>query len=184
MNAITKGSISQLAQQNNVSLAESFLSADAILLCDVSGSMTANDAPGGLSRFDAAEDQLKRLQVEMPGRLAVIGFSSTVRFAPGGVPWRECGGTDMAMALRFVLPADDTGVKIILISDGEASDEIETMAIAKQFKTKIDTIFIGPENDWLGGRRFLERLAAETGGKSISNGVAQLAEPVAGLLNG
>lgn len=180
--AITVGSIAALAQAGGMSLAESFLSADAILLVDTSGSMGANDAPGRKTRFDAAEAQLRRLQAQMPGRLAVIGFSSVVEFAAGGIPIRQGGGTDMAAALRFVQPADDTGVKFILISDGEPNDEAETLAVARSFKSPIDTIFIGPEGDENGGRLFLERLANISGGKSVSNGVAKLDTPVLELL--
>lgn len=180
--AITVGSIAALAQTRGASLAESFLSADAILLVDVSGSMGACDAPGRKSRFEAAETQLKQLQAQMPGRLAVIGFSSVVEFAAGGIPIRQGGGTDMAAALRFVQPADDTGVKFILISDGEPNDEAETLAVARSFQSPIDTIFIGPEDDLAGGRLFLERLASLSGGKSISNGIAKLDAPVRELL--
>ena len=69
--ALVKGSLSDTA--NGRTLAESFLNADAILIVDMSGSMAANDAPGGLERWDAAENELRRLQEENPGKLAVMG---------------------------------------------------------------------------------------------------------------
>ena len=40
-NALIKGSLSDLAQRDNMTLAESFLNADAILIVDMSGSMGA-----------------------------------------------------------------------------------------------------------------------------------------------
>lgn len=176
--AITKGSLSALAQQSGASLAETFLNADAVLLVDMSGSMAAHDAPPSKrlefgvhsamrSRYDAAEEELKRLQEQLPGKVAVIAFSSWPQFEPGGVPTRLGGGTDMAKALEFVLPVDGTGVRIILISDGQPDSERETLAIARKFETQIDCVFIGPEGG--SGQEFLKRLAAETGGRAFKS---------------
>lgn len=174
--AITKGSLGALAQQEGKSIAETFLTADAVLIVDMSSSMSAHDAPGGISRYEAAERELRRLQEQLPGKVAVVAFSSDVQFVPGGIPPRIGGSTDMAAALRFVLPVDDTGTRIILISDGEpTSSEHETLAVARQFKTEIDCIYIGPEIG--GGRDFLKRLADVTGGRAFKSN-----EP--GLLKG
>lgn len=169
--AITKGSLSALSQQNGASLAESFLSAEAILIVDMSGSMGSRDAPGGRSRYQAAEDELRRLQEELPGKVAVVAFSSTVEFVPGGIPPRMGGGTDMAAALRFLLPADNTGVKLVMISDGWPNNAEDTLAVAAQFETQIDCVFIGPESGMEAerGRDFLKRLADATGGKAFKS---------------
>lgn len=181
--AIVPGSLGQIAQRDGVSLAETFLNCDGILLVDQSGSMSSCDAPGDQSRYDAADKELARLQREFPGKVAVVAFSSTAVFCPGGVPMRLGGGTDMGEALRFVKVADDAGLKIILISDGEPNSESEALAAARQFKTRIDTIYIGPEDDYHGGRAFLQRLAKATGGqffKSTAPGL--LADGVETLL--
>ena len=178
--SITKGSLAELAQQNGATLAESFLSAEAIVIIDMSGSMGAQDAPplkrpefgddmpARRSRYDAAEDELRRLQAENPGKVAVVAFSSTVEFIPGGVPPRLGGGTDMAAALRFVLPADGTGTRLILISDGWPDEPAKTLEVARQFETHIECVFIGPEGN--AGADFLRDLAQATGGRAfISN---------------
>lgn len=182
-NAIVPGSLSAITQQQGTTLAESFLNCDAILIVDMSGSMGSNDAPGNISRYEAAERELRKIQAQLPGKVAVVAFSSSVQFVPGGVPPRLGGGTDMAGALRFVKPADGT-CKFILISDGLPDDERETLRIAKTFESKIDTVYIGPETDWHNGRRFLEQLAAATGGKfQKSTAPGMLQEPVKHLLS-
>ena len=177
--ALIKGSLSDTA--NGRTLAESFLSADAILIVDMSGSMACEDAPGGIARWDAAEAELTRLQKENPGKLAVIAFSSTVEFCPTGIPPHLGGGTDMAAALRFVKPADGTGVKFILISDGEPDDKMDVLNVAYSFESKIDTVYIGPEGG--DGAAFLSKLAKQSGGVfAQSNAPGMMSESVTLLL--
>ena len=179
--ALVKGSLSALSQRDNLSLAESFLNVDAVLIVDMSGSMSAEDAPGGLSRWQAAENELLRLQEQMPGKLAVIAFSSEVQFCPSGVPIRFGGGTDMAKALRFVRSADGLEIRFILISDGQPDDEKETLKVARSFKSKIDTVYIGPEGG--SGHQFLAKLANRAGGVSAQSAApGLLAEQVTLLL--
>lgn len=177
--ALVPGSLSDTA--NGRTLAESFLSADAILIVDMSGSMAVNDAPGGLERWDAAENELRRLQKENPGKLAVIAFSSTVQFYPTGIPIRLGGGTNMAKALQFVKGADGLGVKFILISDGNPDDKQKTLRVARTFESHIDTVYIGPEGG--SGQAFLAKLAQVTGGMAAtSEAPGLLAENVTLLL--
>jgi hypothetical protein len=181
--AIVTGSLSDIMQKEDKTLAESFLSCDAILIVDTSSSMSANDAPGGLSRHDAAQHELTRLQKTLPGKLAVVAFSSDVQFCPSGIPFRFDGGTNMAKALQFVKPADGCGVKLFLISDGEPNSKRDTLAVAKTFQTRINTIFIGPEDDYRGGRKFLQKLADATGGSFAQTAeVAMFANDVEQLL--
>lgn len=168
-NAITTGSLSAIAQQNNTTLAESFLSCDVLLLADMSGSMATIDARGGKSRYDVAEADIIRLQEKYQGKVALVVFSSTVQFCPGGVPIRLHGLTDLAAGLRFINPVDDCDIKIIVISDGEPNDEREALKVARTFKSAIQTIYIGPETDDYGGRAFLEKLANITGGQHITS---------------
>lgn len=182
-NAIIPGSLSAISQQSNKSLAETFLSVDAILMVDTSGSMESEDAPGNISRHDAAEAELKRLQAQLPGKIAVISFSDVAMFCPNGLPIRFGGGTCMAEALKLVKPADDCGIKFFMISDGQPHDKAETLRLAKTFKSKINVVFIGPESDFTGGRAFLEELARATGGKSVkSDAPGMLMKPVTKLL--
>lgn len=177
------GSLQDVAQRSNKSVAETFLSVDALVMVDTSASMSVKDCQGGRRRYDLACEQLIRLQRELPGKVGVISWSSQVVFCSGGVPSFLQQGTDLAGVLRFVKPADGTSIKLILISDGEPDDEQEALRLAKQFKSKIDTIYCGPEAGY--GRDFLRRLAAATGGQAVSqsvNDIANLKQTVTKLL--
>ena len=182
MTYLVKGSLQEITQASGRSLAETFLNVDAIVLVDMSGSMAANDAPGGLSRYKMAESELAKLQNELPGKIAVIAFSSFALFCPTGKPERLGASTDMVEALNFVKIADDTGIRFIMVSDGYPNDSEDTLRIARTFKSKIDTVFIGPEGV-SNGRDFLERLAQATGGQFYkSKEIGLLAEPIKLLL--
>jgi Mg-chelatase subunit ChlD len=168
MNAIVAGSLSQLAGNKNMSLAESFMSAEVIIVCDTSGSMGTHDSRGGKSRYDVACEELAALQGSMPGKIAVISFASEVTFCPNGVPFNYGSGTDLAGALTFVKAADMIpGMKFILVSDGEPDDQASALRVASQFKNKIDVIFVGNEKSPT-GRAFLEKLAKTTGGQTVT----------------
>lgn len=164
---IVSGSILGNALSNNISFAESFLDCEAVIMCDVSASMSARDAgkEGMLSRFEAMNIELEKLQNSLPGKLAVCSFSMSAKFCPAGLPKNTESLTDMVKALEFMKDFDDAGIKLILISDGEPDDEYSTLRIAQGFKSKIDTIFVGSEMS--AGRDFLRRLAEATGGISI-----------------
>lgn len=180
--ALIPGSLAAVARHDNMSLAESFMSVDVLLLVDTSGSMAATDASGNRSRYQAACDELARLQNDLPGKVGVVSFSDGTVFCPSGVPAAQMGGTDMAGALRFAKQADDTGIRIVLISDGHPDDADETLKVAKTFTSHIDTIYIGPEG-LDSGRLFLQRLADCMGGQNVkADGIALFAEPVKQLL--
>lgn len=181
--ALIPGSLKAVAQQAGQSLAESFLSADAIVIVDVSASMAAQDlGPDDTrSRYRAACDELARLQATLPGKIAVVAFSDSVMFCWDGKPPFLKGGTDMAEALEFIYPADGTGMTLVLISDGWPRVPDRVLSIAKRFTSPIQTIFIGPEGDE--GADFLRRLAALTGGQASVNKVPELAAKIAGLLS-
>lgn len=165
-NQIVAGSLRSIAQQTNKSLAETFLSCDVVIVVDTSGSMGATDSRGGKSRYDVACEELAGLQNSLPGKIAVISFSSDVLFCPSGVPTFLQGGTDLAKALNFVKVADVPEMRFVLISDGQPDDEQAAMVAARKFSNRIDVIYVGPE-DRSTGRQFLERLSKATGGKSI-----------------
>lgn len=171
--AIVTGSIAALAADSGKSIAESFLSADAVIIVDTSGSMATLDSRGGKSRYNIALEELAQLQAHMPGKLAVIAFSGDAIFCPGGQPPLLGSRTNLAGALRFAKVADVPGMHFVVISDGQPDDEREALAVAATYKAKIDTIFVGPENDWHGGQAFLQRLAAASGGQHVSADRAQ-----------
>lgn len=181
--AIVTGSISSIAQRENQSIAETFLSADAIVLVDVSGSMDAPGSRDGQSRYTVACQELAKLQERMPGKLAVVAFSDSPMFVPWGVPPFLGMDTNLTAALQFVKPADGT-VRFIVISDGYPNDPEGALSIARGFQSQIDCIFVGPEDDQR-GRQFLERLAQVGKGKFVLDlNVNQLAEKVETLLLG
>lgn len=183
-NAIVKGSIGAIAQEKGRSIAETFISADAIIIVDTSGSMGICDSRGNQKRYDVACYELAQLQKNLPGKIAVIAFSDEVVFCPNGKPWFFGSGTGMAKALQFVKVADQIpDMTFILISDGQPDNPNGTLRVASTFVNKIDTIFVGPENG--SGRDFLQRLADASGGKSLQTAtdVMQLDQAITGLLS-
>ena len=165
-NSIVVGSLGAIAKQSGQSLAETFLSCDVVILVDTSGSMSSHDSVGGRTRYDQACTELAQLQTNLPGKIAVIAFSDEVQFCPSGIPHNFGGGTDLAKGLRFIKAADVTGMKFILISDGQPDAPKEALFVAKTFKNHIDVIFVGPEGG--SGRDFLKRLAKATGGQAVT----------------
>lgn len=179
---VVPGSISAMATQNHKSIAESFASAEIIVIVDVSGSMSDHDSRDGLSRYEVACQELSQLQKNLPGKIAVIGFSDRVEFHPGGIPVFQGGGTDLAKALSFVKVADLPGVRFILISDGEPNYPSEALSMAKTFTNKIDVVYVGPE-ERPSGNEFLRKLAESTGGQSVTaNKAMELAAKISVLL--
>lgn len=182
MNTIVPGSLADLMRQNNTSIAESFLNVDVIVIVDVSGSMNTPDARGNQKRYEVACQELAKLQRDIPGKIAIVAFSDRAEFVPGGIPPYIGAGTNLAGALQFVKVADGL-VKFIVISDGQPDDDTKALTIARQFKSKIDVVYVGPEDDFGGGRRFLEKLAAASGGQfTTSDRAHELADKVERLL--
>lgn len=179
--SIVPGSVSALAQQNGVSLAESFLNVDNVILVDVSSSMDMHDAPGGRSRYEAALAELAALQAALPGKIAVIAFSSSTVFVPGGAPPLLGGGTHLAEALRFAQLADAPDMRFVVISDGEPDSTDAALAVAAEYQGRIDTVYVGPEVGY--GRDFLRRLANKKRGQAVTAAhTAQLASKLERLL--
>ena len=134
--ALVPGSLGAIAQHNGTSIAESFLSANCIIICDTSASMSATDSRGGKSRYEVELEELTRLQSHQPGKICVISFSSTVMFCPAGTPTNLYGGTNLAGALDFAKVADVPGMRFVVISDGCADDESAALAAARRYKSK------------------------------------------------
>lgn len=161
--AIVPGSLTYIARQENKSLAETFVNADLVVIVDTSASMNSRDSRGGKSRYQVACDELAYLQANHPGKIAVIAFSDDVIFCPSGTPNYLGGDTDMAKALQFAKVADVPGMQFVVISDGEPNDEEKTLAVARTYRNKISTIYVGPESH-PAGQDFLKQLANATGG--------------------
>ena len=170
-NTLVTGSLADIAQAKNISLAESFLTADAIIIIDVSASMRQTDGKKR-TRYERACQELEKLQANLPGKLAVVAFASSVQFCPGGVPVFLSSATDLAKALEFIKPADGCGLKFIIISDGEPDSETAALSVAQQFESSLDTVYLGPEGG--PGQDFLRRLSAASGGRAVRHGAAEL----------
>lgn len=182
-NEIVTGSIADLAQKNNQSIAESFMSCDCIVLIDVSGSMTSEDH-FNKSRYDRACDALRNLQGSMQGKIAVVAFSSDARFEPAGIPKFMHGTTGLVKGLQFIKPADMIpDMRFILISDGCPDDPTESLRLAKAFKNRIDVIFVGDESDSQ-AINFMNQLAEASGGKQVTADSARISETTQLLLKG
>lgn len=169
---IVKGSIAAIAQQKHQSIAKTFVDVDAVVMVDVSRSMSSEDSRDGKSRYMVALEELAAIQERMPGKIAIIGFSHRAEFCPGGQPVFFGQGTDMTEALKLAKILDVQGIRFIMISDGEPADADETLKIAKTYKNKIDTVFVGPE-DRPFGRDFLSKLAKASGGQAVNADRAQ-----------
>ena len=165
--AIVTGSIKDIVQTNGQSLALAFMSVETVVIVDTSGSMGAMDSRGGQSRYNVACEELSKLQGSNPGKILVISFSDEVKVCLNGVPYNFMGGTLVGRALHYAKQYDLPGMNLILIADGEAQDSEEALRIAQTYNNAISTIYVGP-SDSLAGRRFLEELAAATGGKTVT----------------
>lgn len=165
--AIVVGSIADIAVRNNTTIAESFLNCELITIVDVSGSMEMRDSRDGQSRYHVALEELAKLQAGRPGKVAVIAFSDSAQFVPGGVPPMLGGSTNLAAALGFARIADSAQMRFVVISDGYPDDSRAALAEAATYQGRIDTVFIGPEND-VEGRSFLQKLAAANGGQAVT----------------
>lgn len=180
ISSIVKGSLSDLSHATGRSIADAFVSADVIVLVDVSGSMEAADTPGGQSRYEAACAELAKLQAANPGKLAIVAFSREPAFAPTGKPPMIGGGTNLAGALKFVRGADGT-VDYIVISDGQPDDERAALDAVRGWMSKISTIYVGPADG--SGERFLSLLAKEHRGQHVrASQASQLAQAAQAML--
>ena len=165
---IVPGSISAIAKSTGQSIAQLFTSAEIVTIVDVSGSMGLHDSRGEKSRYEVACEELANIQKNRPGKVAVIAFSNTAVFCPGGIPIYEGSGTNLAHALRYAKIADVPGMNIIVISDGEPDSKEQALAVARTYKNKISTVYCGPE-DRSHGQKFLTELANITGGQTLTS---------------
>ncbi len=171
--ALVPGSLGAIAQRDGVSLAESFLNCDVLIIVDTSGSMDTRDSRGDQTRYQVALDELAALQAHQPGKCGVIAFSSDVAFCPGGQPIPYMQGTDLAKALRFAKVADVPGIRFIIISDGQPDSPQEALAEAARYQNRIDVVFVGSELSPI-GRDFLQQLAQASGGQIVTADRAEL----------
>lgn len=182
--AIVVGSLSDVAERTVTgALAESFVGAKCVAIIDLSGSMELPDGKDNLPRYQVAFNELAKLQADMPGEVAVIGFADSTMFFPGGKPVMGlCGfSTNLARALDFARLADVEGIRFVLVSDGQPNDELDALEAACKFQNRIDVIHIGSGRG--SGVEFLEKLSKMSGGQLVARDhFAGLAESAQNLL--
>ena len=165
---LVAGSMQDIAQRTGQPLANTWMNVEVVVLCDCSGSMDLRDGRDGTTRWESMIHELGMLQNNNPGKIAVISFDSDVEWHPSGKPHPPRGSTDVVAALEFVQAVDGTGIQFFLISDGYPDDPVKAIKIARRFKSKIHTIYVGPESD-TSGIRFLMDLSAVTGGSATTD---------------
>jgi hypothetical protein len=182
--AIVTGSLRDIEHASGRAISESFLSVAAIICLDISASMSERDCGQyGESRYAVAIKQLERLQHKLSGKIGIVQWNHEAKFQAGGLPDQPYGSTNVRGCLEYIKPADGTGIKLILISDGEPNVGEDGLDIARTFTSKIDTVYVGPEGG--DGARYLRELSRLTGGVSASQNVSEicnLAQTVTRLL--
>lgn len=167
--APVRGSLQQWSVATGQPLAKTILRVSACILVDCSSSMTAQDAPGGRKRYDVACAELATLQGELPGRLAIFGFHDECVFCPDGKLPPAILGTNLTGALNYCKRFDLPEMKIILISDGMPNDSYTALQAAREYKNRIDCIYVGPRlmppSD---GESFLTQIAMLRSGESVT----------------
>ena len=180
--AIVKGSLQNLANTQQKSLARLWIDVEMIVMLDVSSSMGIRDF-GNKTRFARAVDELTMLQKKNPGKIALMLFSDRFEWCMGGVARFIGGSTDVAGALKFVRGVDDRFMKIVLVGDGEPDDEKSALSVAATLQGKISTVYVGPEDGR--GRLFLKKLATRQGGTyHLNEFAAELSKTVSLMLEG
>lgn len=165
--SVVKGSVGQVAQARGISLEAAMLGCEWVVLIDQSGSMDEHDAAEGLTRREAANEELRKLQERYPGQIAVFEFADSVAFCPNGYPADNVGGrTDLAGALRFLRPLIDGAFDTVVVSDGEPDSESGALDEASRWTSPIHTIYIGEAGG--DGEKFLARLSKATGGRKFT----------------
>jgi hypothetical protein len=98
------GAIKARRGTSQTELMQLLMGAEAVLICDVSGSMSLRDAGEDreLSRWDVLVDVVNDLVREIES-LAIVAFSHTPRLVMREIP-PPSGGTDIGAAIRLVIP--------------------------------------------------------------------------------
>ena len=154
-----------------------------MLLIDCSGSMDAA-MRNGKTRIEALREVVAQIKADHGG-VTMIAFGGEETSAPrfvDGVP-NAGGGTPLHLAIPYAKSYGAT--RVVVISDGLPDMRQESLHQARLFEGPIDVYYVGDANDE--GSKFLEELAAITGGKRFEGDLAnpkQLASGVAGLLMG
>lgn len=123
------------------------------LLLDTSGSMHSECEPG-TSRIAA----LRNIVANIKGSPKIYSFNDIcVPCLKNAIP-EPCGGTWLSRALQTLL--DKNIKKILLLTDGEAQDQFQSLEFVKAHGIAVQVMYIGPGSV----PKFLEDLASAAGG--------------------
>ena len=177
-NAIVKGSLQDLSNNTQKQIRDLFIDVELVVMLDTSFSMSNRDG-GEKSRYERAYDELRTLQGQHPGKIALISWSSETEWCFSGIPTFRGNSTDLAGALRFAKQVDNPFVTFVIISDGEPDSENDALQVARTMQGKINTVYVG--NEMGRGREFLARIANGTYslnefGKNLGATVARMLE--------
>lgn len=156
MNELVVGSFAHAL--TNMSTSDLVKNLDTLILMDVSASMSQDD------RWEKANKALAELQAKYPGRLllAEFGVGTHLRL-DGQVGPPQDDMTNLLSAIQFADPYAKTGMKIIIITDGEPNSnqyslpELREVIVKAATGMKIHSIFCGDDKDGV-DKDFLARL--------------------------
>lgn len=160
--SLESNSLKALARENET----------VFLLVDTSSSMFAADVPftGGTtrSRIDALRDVVKNVRTD--NTLPMIAFGGGGVMFVNDVPDPE-GGTPMHRAL--MLAKEYGATRVVVLSDGVPDLPDECLEQARQLG-QVDVIYIGGDNAY--GMKFMEQMAAASGGKVLKGDLGNIKE--------
>lgn len=162
--SIVKGSIQDVAKPDHGGVALALLDAKIVLICDRSGSMEMSDAMGGKKRYEVEDKIVSDLQAKYPGQIVLEAFAdSAILCLSGELPYPNGSSTMISYAFKLAADLIKVGMRAILITDGEATDdESEVLKAASPLKGKLDIVFVGP--DLSPGRKMLDKISRVVGG--------------------
>ena len=138
-----EGSIEDFAEKSGQDTSLILMSAENVVLLDVSSSMSAN-AESGKSKWDEATIQLKNIQKEYPGNVALFCFDDETTFHENGIPRKPDGCTYLFQAINFVADLlSEESQRLFVITDGEVFDKELALEVAGKLPCVINSIFIG-----------------------------------------
>jgi len=166
-----EGSMADYQRKTGAGLAKSWLAVKAVVVVDISGSMSTQDAGDGHARVDVAKMELAKLQKKLQGQIAVVEFNYDARWRRDGSLGSPDGGTNLAGALDYVRELVGPGaprMQVVVVSDGSPDLEETALASARTLHAagaKISAVYVGPDH-FEAGKRFLAQLAALGGGEA------------------
>ena len=128
-----QGSIFQTANDKGLKTEEVLMDADVVMMVDQSTSMRGESQEG-------AQEAVKRLQNQFPGRVVLLEFATFANWKFDGKLTGPSGNTNLCDALEKCLELDDGEMKFFLVSDGAPNDVDGAYDLADHFISPINTV--------------------------------------------